>query len=168
MMEMIADSLGGHVSLADMVYRFAGAAFLAGLLGVNREWRDKPAGLRTHILVAVAACAFTLLSLELFLEASDLLPGAQPDPVRAIEAVVKGVAFLGAGVIIQSGGTVTGVTTGASILVAGAIGLAAGIGNMRIALLCAACGLLALVVLGWFERLAMRTGPRDGPHDGKD
>lgn len=162
MMQIIADSLQGHISLADMVYRFAAATVLAGLLGFNREWRNKPAGLRTHILVAVASCAFTLLAMELFVEANELDSDSRPDPVRAVEAVVKGVAFLGAGVIIQSGGTVTGVTTGASILVAGAIGLAAGIGNMRIALLCTACGLLALIVLGWLESRAFDNDPRDG------
>lgn len=163
MTEIIAASLQGHLSLAEMLYRFAGAAVLAGLLGFNREWRNKPAGLRTHILVAVASCAFTLLAMELFLEASDLVPNARPDPVRVLEAVVKGVAFLGAGVIIQSRGTVTGVTTGASILVAGAIGVAAGIGNMRIALLATACGLIALIILAWFERMTSKRRPRDGP-----
>ncbi|MGC2853848.1 MgtC/SapB family protein [Novispirillum sp. DQ9] len=161
-MEMFAASLEGHTGLIEMIYRFAAASVLAGLLGINREWRNKPAGLRTHILVAVAACAFALLSLELFLESADMAEGAQSDPVRVVEAVVKGVAFLGAGVIIQSGGTVTGVTTGASIWVAGAIGLAAGIGSMRIALLCTVFGLVALIVLGWIERVAVRRPPRDG------
>jgi len=154
-MEIIADSLSSHIGFGDLVYRFTVAAFLAALLGVNREWRNKPAGLRTHILVAVAACAFALLSLELFLETTELHPDARSDPIRVIEAVVTGVAFLGAGVIIQSSGTVTGVTTGASVWVAGAIGLSAGIGNVRIALLCAGFGLLALIVLGWIERMTI-------------
>ncbi len=154
-METLANSLSGDTSFAQLLFRFTAASVLAALLGINREWRNKPAGLRTHILVAVAACAFALLSLELFIETTELHPDARSDPIRVIEAVVTGVAFLGAGVIIQSGGTVTGVTTGASVWVAGAIGLSAGIGNIRIALMCAGFGLLALIVLGWFERMTI-------------
>ncbi|MFA7431664.1 MAG: MgtC/SapB family protein [Rhodospirillaceae bacterium] len=164
-METLANSLSGETGYADLLIRFTAASVLAGLLGINREWRHKPAGLRTHILVAVAACAFALLSMDLFLETAALHPEAQSDPIRVIEAVVTGVAFLGAGVIIQAGGTVTGVTTGASVWVAGAIGLAAGTGNIRIAVLCTAFGLIALIVLGWFERRFTKR-PADDEEEG--
>lgn len=173
-METLTNSLSGETSFAELLFRFTAASVLAALLGINREWRNKPAGLRTHILVAVAACAFTLLSVDLFLETAALHPETRSDPIRVVEAVVTGVAFLGAGVIIQSGGTVTGVTTGASVWVAGAIGLSAGIGNIRIALLCTGFGLLALIVLGWIERMTIRKRHRDktdidsGLSDGRD
>lgn len=166
-MEMFTQTLYGAAGLGELALRFTVAAVLAGLIGFNREWRRKPAGLRTHILVGVAACAFALLSLELFAEAASLYPESQTDPIRVVEAVIKGVAFLGAGVIIQARGTVTGVTTGASIWVAGAIGLAAGVGNMRIALLCAGFGLIALIALRWLEAATTKADRDDHGAKGK-
>lgn len=128
------------------------AAFIAAIIGIEREWRAKPAGLRTHILVAVAACLFVVIGQEL---------GAVPigdddqrryDPLRLIEAVKVGVAFLAAGLIFTSAGEVRNVTTGASIWLAGAIGLACGAGQIPVALFTALLVVAVLSLLGALER----------------
>lgn len=122
-----------------------GAAALGAVIGLDRELRDKPAGLRTHILVSMAAALFVLLAQELV--GMDAAPGrVRSDPIRIIEAIVTGVAFLGAGTIFRSrdNETVEGLTTAASLLVSGAIGVAVA---MHEWLLAAGSALLTLVVL---------------------
>ena len=101
---------------------------LGGLPGLDREFKNKPLGLRTNILVAVGACSFGLIVMELvelFRRAGDL---DHVDPARVIEGVVGGIGFLGTGAIIQSRGSIVGATTGATIWVVGAINLACGFG----------------------------------------
>jgi len=128
------------------------AILLAGIVGFEREMRDKPAGLRTHILVSVAACLFIILGREL--AAMDFGEGEQRnDPLRMIEAVTAGVAFLAAGVIFTSGGKVQNVTTGASLWLAGAIGLGCGAGQMPLAAMTTAIVLLVLFLVRQFERV---------------
>ncbi|MBL4918700.1 MgtC/SapB family protein [Szabonella alba] len=125
------------------------AAGLGAVIGIERELHARTAGLRTHILIAIAACLFTLISLEIV--ATDDLPGGvqqSTDPLRLIEAVTAGVAFLAAGSIITSGGKVAGLTTGAGMWMAGAIGLACGTGRMPLAIMAT---VLAVVVL-WLLR----------------
>lgn len=113
--------------------RLLAAVVLGGLIGIEREWRNKPAGLRTHILVCVAACLFVILGQEI----SQLQFGQgdqqRQDPLRMIEAVTAGVAFLAAGLIFTSKGEVKNVTTGASLWLAGAVGLGCGAGQMPLA-----------------------------------
>lgn len=128
------------------------AILLAGIVGFEREMRDKPAGLRTHILVSVAACLFIILGREL--AAMDFGEGEQRnDPLRMIKAVTAGVAFLAAGVIFTSGGKVQNVTTGASLWLAGAIGLGCGAGQMPLAAMTTAIVLLVLFLVRQFERV---------------
>ena len=122
------------------------AAFLGGVIGFEREWRNRPAGLRTHILVCVAAAMVGILTLEIMNSpALGRHEGAAPDPLHAVEAVTAGVAFLAAGTIMFSRGEVQGLTTGAGLWLAGAVGLSAGLGLWQIAGLGT---LLALAVLG--------------------
>lgn len=121
------------------------ATFLGAVIGFEREWRNHPAGLRTHILVALAAAAFTIIGIEIVHSPQFEDDGARQDPLRLIEAVTAGVAFLAAGTIIVARGRIKGLTTGAGLWLAGAIGLAAGLGFWQIA---AFATLLALVVLG--------------------
>jgi putative Mg2+ transporter-C (MgtC) family protein len=140
------------------------AALLGGLIGLEREWRARPAGLRTHMLMALAACVFTLLTIEIV--SSDFLtvPSVQADPVRVIEAVTAGVAFLAAGTLIQGRGRVHGLPTGAGMWLAGAVGLACGVGAYLVAVLAAMLGLGILTILGWVEtRLGFQH--RDSPPD---
>jgi putative Mg2+ transporter-C (MgtC) family protein len=128
--------------------RIVSAVILAGLIGAEREWRRKPAGLRTHMLVSLAACLYVIVGRDLV--NTDFV-GAQGqmrvDPIHLIEAVTAGVAFLVAGIVITSGGKVMNVTTGASLWLAGAIGLACGAGQIPIAALTTFVVLLVMMGL---------------------
>lgn len=128
------------------------AAVLAGIVGIEREWRHKPAGLRTHILVAVAACLFIIIGLEMSTLAWGESDQLQFDPLRLIEAVTAGVAFLAAGIIFTSKGEVRNITTGASMWLAGAIGLACGAGQIMLAMLAAGVVIIVLTLLRQLER----------------
>jgi putative Mg2+ transporter-C (MgtC) family protein len=142
-----------HTELAawDLLLRLV-AAVLCGLFaGIDRELRGKAAGMRTHMLVALAAAAFTIITFELFYRVTAYDQNAAADPLRIAEAVVTGVAFLGGGAIIRSGGDVRGLTTGANIWLAGAMGVACGAGFYVLAGICLALALVILVVLGWVE-----------------
>ena len=132
------------------------AAVMGGAIGIEREWRRRPAGLRTHILVAVASALFASLTLEIV--HAEIIQGEaiRTDPIRMIEAVTAGVAFLAAGTIIQSRGNVQGITTGAGLWLAGAVGVACGLGLWSIALLAVAIGLLVMIVLGKLEQKALK------------
>ena len=113
-----------------------GAACVLGLvIGFEREARDRPAGLRTHMLTALAAALFTLIAKELINAYGGDDGATQLDPIRVVEAVTAGVAFIAAGAIIRARGSVRGLTTGAGMWLAGAIGLACGAGFLVIAII---------------------------------
>ncbi len=116
--------LESEIPLMDMVIRLLMAAGLALVLGLERELRGKPAGLRSHMLVSVGASAFIMMGMHILLATAEGDPSARIDPTRIVEGVIGGIGFLGAGSIIQSRGNVQGITTGASIWVSGAIGVA--------------------------------------------
>lgn len=125
--------------------RLGAALILAGLVGFEREARGRSAGLRTHMLVGLAASLFTLLSFEIFHWVRTLDDdAAASDPLRLLEAITAGVAFLAAGSIFRDSERVRGLTTGAGLWMAGAIGMACGQGQI---LLAALATLLALAVL---------------------
>ncbi|WP_417523532.1 MgtC/SapB family protein [Marinovum sp.] len=133
--------------------RLLAAVFLAGIIGAEREWRRKPAGLRTHILVSVAACLFVILGLEISqLDFGDKNE-QQHDPLRMIEAVTAGVAFLAAGLIFTAQGEVKNVTTGASLWLAGAVGLGCGAGQMPLAALATVIVVTVIFLLRQVERI---------------
>lgn len=127
------------------------AVVFGGAIGMDREYRQKAAGLRTHILVSLAAAIFTLITFEIFFEMSEVMEEPRGDAIRIIEAVTAGVAFLAAGTIIQSGGAVQGLTTGASMWLAGAVGLACGGGFYVIAVMGTVLALAVLFLLGKLE-----------------
>ncbi len=130
-----------------IVLRMVLAIVLGGIVGFEREIRSRGAGLRTHILVALAATTFTLITIEIYREAAD----ARADPVRIVDAVTAGVAFIAAGAIIKSAGDVRGLTTGVAVWLAGAIGVACGIGYYLVAILAAVFGVAVLRGIGWIE-----------------
>jgi putative Mg2+ transporter-C (MgtC) family protein len=137
------------------------AMLLGALIGLEREFKDKPAGLRTHMLVAGAAAL--LLSLgDVVTSHFQLELGGQvvqADPIRIMEAVITGVSFLGAGTIIRSraGGQVEGLTTAASILVAAAVGVCVALSQIVLALGVTVLVLITLRGLGFAENcLAQR------------
>jgi putative Mg2+ transporter-C (MgtC) family protein len=111
----------------EMVIRLLAAAGLGAAIGYQRERAGKPAGLRTHILIAIGAALFTIASVYGFISVAD--------PARVAAGVVAGIGFIGAGAIIHRGGgdIVAGLTTAATIWVVAAIGLAAGAGLFVVA-----------------------------------
>lgn len=156
-MDFLSDfGVSTHVPLGTIAMRLVAAALLGGVIGLEREWRNRPAGLRTHMLTALAAAVFTLLTTEIL--HSEILQDdtARADPIRIIEAVTSGVAFLAAGAIIQSRGAVKGLTTGAGMWLAGALGLAAGLGQFMIGIVGAALGLVIIVLIKQAEVVAER------------
>lgn len=145
------------LSDAELVTRLLTAAFLGGLLGFERELRQKSAGLRTNILIAMGSALFTLMSYELAAE------GTSGDPGRVAAQIVTGIGFLGAGAIMRTDGGIQGLTTAATVWVNAAVGVAAGAGEYHIATIATAVTLGALLVLAPAERLiAQRFGDRNG------
>ncbi len=146
-----------HLEIADIVLRLGLAALLGSAIGLDREIRARPAGLRTHTMTALAAALFTILTIELHAEfAAAAEQAVNADPLRVIEAITAGVAFLAAGAIINSRGKVQGLTTGAAMWLAGAVGLSCGAGLFVIALIAMVLGLVVLTALMPLERLVMQ------------
>ncbi len=129
----------------DLLARLVLAVVLGGAVGLERETRKKSAGLRTNILICVGATLFTQLSVG--------LAGEHGDPARLAAQIVTGVGFIGAGTILHSRGTVTGLTSAATIWVVAAIGVALGSGALLEA---TGATLLLLVVLAALGRLERR------------
>ena len=102
------------------------AAVLGAAIGLEREIHDHPAGMRTHLLVAMGSAAFTILSINAF-------PAPGADPARVAAQIVTGIGFLGAGAILKEGLSIHGLTTAASLWVAAAVGMAAGTGAWMMA-----------------------------------
>ncbi|XBQ15274.1 MAG: MgtC/SapB family protein [Oceanicaulis sp.] len=137
-------------SFWDAALRLAVAALLGAVIGFDREASQRPAGLRTNMLVSLAACLFTLTALSLVQSASEAGDAARADPIRVIEAVTAGVAFIAAGTIIRARASVQGVTTAAALWLAGAAGVTCGAGQFDLAL---AAVLLAVLVLACIGRI---------------
>ena len=138
-------------SIAEVSVRLLVAILVGGLIGFDRERQDKPAGLRTHMLVSLGAATFTLLGFEVGAHLSPRT-GDGFDPTRVLQGVVGGIGFLGAGVIIQRGMHVSGVTTAASVWLSGALGAAAGVGAYVLAGVSTALALGILTVLARLDR----------------
>jgi len=136
----------------ELTLRLLLAFALGAVLGFERERVDKPAGLRTHILVSLGSCLFTILSLTAF-------PGS--DPARVAAYIVAGIGFIGAGTILQTRERIVGITTAASLWVAASIGMAAGAGFYLLAIITTAMAYLTLS-LRVLERLA-RGSRKRGP-----
>ena len=129
---------------AAMFLRLLEALVLGALIGYERERAGKPAGVRTHGMVALGAALFTVTALTGF--------GPSSDPARVAAQVVSGIGFLGAGAILQQRGSVHGLTTAASLWVTAAIGVAVGVGMFVMS--------LETAVLVF---LLLRFGPRPSP-----
>jgi len=160
-MEQIVEEFGHstYTSFPVIAARLLLAALFGAAIGFEREWRNRPAGLRTHILVCVAAATFAILTIEIIHAPMFLKDTARFDPIRIVEAVTAGVAFLAAGVVIFTRGEVHGLTTGAGMWLAGAIGVACGLGLWQIALFTTILALIVLSLLQAFEsRLDLNSG----------
>jgi putative Mg2+ transporter-C (MgtC) family protein len=132
-------------TLTDVFLRLALAAGLGGAIGLEREFRHKPAGLRTNMLIALGSALFSIMSVQVGVTAGS------PDRIAA--QVVTGIGFLGAGAILRSGENVHGLTTAATIWVNAAIGMAAGLGFYSAAALGATLTLVVLALLPFMERI---------------
>jgi len=143
------------------------AAVLGALVGLEREYHDHPAGMRTHLLVSVGSATFTVLSIEAF-----KAPGA--DPARIAAQVVTGIGFLGAGAIIKERAGIKGLTTAASLWAVAAVGMAAGAGAWGVAVASTVIVIVSLWPLHEIERRVIdprrpartrRSGDRDLERD---
>lgn len=152
----IWNSIGNTgVSIWDICLRL-GCAMLIGLVvGTEREYTHRPAGMRTHILVALGACVVAITSEMLFKEYHTLY-GATPDPARLSAQVITGVGFLGAGTIMREGYTVKGLTTAASVWAVACLGLAAGSGYYALALTGVVFIFVTLTLFEAFQHKFMR------------
>jgi putative Mg2+ transporter-C (MgtC) family protein len=141
----------------DLSGRLLLAAILGAVIGIEREVHDHPAGMRTHMLVAVGCALFTELSIYGFLGG---VPGtAAVDPTRLAAQVVSGIGFLGAGAILKYGASIRGLTTAASLWATAAIGIAAGTGQVILGLVGTAIVLFSLWPLARVARaLRLRHG----------
>jgi putative Mg2+ transporter-C (MgtC) family protein len=144
------------------------AMLLGGVIGIEREYAQKPAGLRTHMLVAGAAALLVGLvnAIVTRFATGDVSPLVRADPVRIISAVVTAVGFLGAGTIIRRDGDhVEGLTTAASMLFAATIGVAVGLRQNLLAAGVTGLTLLILRAVKWIEIVLDRRRPRRPPRD---
>jgi putative Mg2+ transporter-C (MgtC) family protein len=141
------DLLGSETGamLLSAIKRLALAAVLGGVIGLEREIRHKVAGLRTNMLLCIGAAMFTVLSTELAKKYGG-------DSVRIASQIIPGIGFIGAGAILRDRGSVTGLTTAATVFVTASIGMAAGGGFYGTAIFATAVALLALAILLRLEK----------------
>src|ERR1700686_3208533 len=143
-------SLLPHLSLAGLVsktmVRLTLAAFLGGIVGLERELKRRPAGLRTNMFICFGSAMFTILSTEL---ASEWGIG---DHTRIAAQIIPGIGFIGAGSILHAKGSVSGLTTAATLFVVASIGMAAGGGLYLLAIFATMLIYLSLHALGIMER----------------
>ena len=139
--------------LAQMTLRILLAAFLGGLIGLERSSGDRPAGLRTHVLVATGSALLMVVSIY----GIDGHPQYR-DPSRIASQVVSGIGFLGAGTILHEGLTVKGLTTAASLWIVSAIGLTVGCGMLAVAIFTTVITLVTLIMIRGLEKKVLPTG----------
>ncbi|MDP3523357.1 MAG: MgtC/SapB family protein [Hoeflea sp.] len=144
------------------------ATCLGGVLGIERELADRPAGLRTHMLIALAAAVFAIITLEITALQAFTGDHTQSDPLRLVEAITAGVAFLAAGSILMRRGKVQGLTTGAGMWLAGASGLSAGLGLWLVALFACVLGAIVLALARGLETRLELKQPKSAPEPAPD
>lgn len=133
----------------DMIIRLLLASLLGGLIGLEREVHGRPAGFRTHLLVSLGSCLFTIASID-FYRIYGNFTGTGPvgvDPARVAAQVVTGIGFLGAGAIIKERASIRGLTTAACLWVAAAVGLACGSGMYHAAIVVTVLAVASLLLL---------------------
>jgi putative Mg2+ transporter-C (MgtC) family protein len=153
------------ITWVDILLRVGLAAVLGGAIGFERELREREAGLRTHMLVAVGAALFTMVSAYAWTDWQfSAREGLTFDPTRIAAQVVTGVGFLGAGAIIRQGLSIRGLTTAATLWVVAAIGMATGAGYYTAAVITT---LLVLFSLWPLRIVAYRVSERFRPEEGR-
>lgn len=145
------------------ILKVFGSIVLGGFIGLERELAGKPAGLRTHMLVAGASALFVVLGdimIHQFADSS-IIEAIQADPIRIMEAIITGISFLGAGTIIfkSQQESVEGLTTAASILFVSAIGITVALAQYAMAIILTVAVILILFALGFIENFISRFLP---------
>jgi putative Mg2+ transporter-C (MgtC) family protein len=165
---ILADMLPDHHLPYPVIFtRMAGAMVLGALIGFERERRERAAGLRTHILISLAASVFAIIALESAQMPMFSAERTQIDPLRVIEAVTSGVAFLAAGMIVFSRGQVRGLTTGAGMWLSGGVGLAVGLGFWALAVFASLACFITLGAIGKLMDRSVRP-PHHAPEPAAD
>jgi putative Mg2+ transporter-C (MgtC) family protein len=141
-LHLLRHELGGVLS--STLARLVVAAILGGIIGLERQLRHKPAGLRTNMFICFGSAMFTVLSRQ--------LAGTESDSARIAAQIIPGIGFIGAGSILHARGSVTGLTTAATLFVVASVGMAAGGGLYLTACFATAMILIALALLGKLER----------------
>jgi putative Mg2+ transporter-C (MgtC) family protein len=156
---LIRNWVAGYGWPIESLARLLLAAVAGGLVGLEREIRGRQAGFRTNLLVCLGSALVMIVSTRFAGYEWDHEPGVQiaVDPARIAYGVMTGIGFLGAGTIIQSGGSVRGLTTAAALWCVAAVGLAAGFGLYVVAMLASLLILLALWLLDYVEEILPRT-----------
>ena len=143
--EFFHNYLNLEPGILEVVLRLTCAMVVGLVIGTEREYTHRPAGMRTHILVALGACTVSILGEYIFMHYT-----STADPARLSAQVVTGVGFLGAGTIMREGVNVKGLTTAARVWAVACLGIAAGFGHYALAL---SCMVLILLTLTVFERM---------------
>ncbi len=147
-----------ELSLQDTILRLVLATILTGLIGIEREVRQKPAGVRTNALIGLGAAMMTLAGIY----GARLWPNVT-DPTRIASIVVQGVGFLGAGAIIQARGSIRGLTTAATMWVVAGIGIAVGLGFYMAGIIATILVATLLIIFGPLDARLM--GDEGKPKD---
>src|SRR5271155_5312456 len=140
-----------HFTWFQIIERLAAALAAGGAIGLDREWLRKPAGLKTHMLFALACAMMSIMALDIYLAEVDHGPGGNPDATRILQGIITGMSFLGAGAIIRGQHKVHGLTTGAGVWLAGGLGIVFGLGQYRLGTVAVIFGLIVLVVIRMVE-----------------
>ncbi len=136
-----------------IIIRLVAAALLGSLIGFERSYHGRPAGLRTHALVCSASSLLMLLTVFQWELLADMpLETIRVDPTRMAQGIMTGIGFLGAGVVLKEKLTIRGLTTATSIWITSAIGIMVGMGFFSAASIATLLTLLVLNVIGWLER----------------
>lgn len=131
LLDYIVNPVASGLGIGEICLRFLCAMMVGMVIGTEREYTNRPAGMRTHILVALGACAVMITGQLIFIQYKAL--GGNPDPSRLSAQVITGVGFLGAGTILREGTNVKGLTTAASLWAVACLGIAAGGGYYSVA-----------------------------------
>jgi putative Mg2+ transporter-C (MgtC) family protein len=150
------------IPILQILVRLLAAIVVGGAIGLNRDLREKPAGVRTHALVAMGAALLMVVAQRLGGDATTQSQFVS----RTVQGILTGIGFLGAGVILHPGnGRIRGLTTAATIWVTAALGIACGVGEWKVAALATALTFVVLVSGGPIERLGHRLKPNTPDDD---
>ncbi len=158
--ECAVETLSGQ----EIALRLGAAMALGLLIGLDRERKRRPAGMRTMTLVSLGAAAFVIAGWEMLVQLGTD-GDARAELSRVLQGIIGGIGFLGAGVILQRREVVTGMTTAAAVWLTAAIGLASGLGLFKLAVLATAGGVVTLTVLKWVENAVFPDGPGNQPSE---